>query len=435
MNKKLKVAALMILVSSLIVSCQPREQLVGDPMEEISTAYVKLVLAMGEHDADYVDAYLGPDEWKTDAVRNAWTIDEIQTRAAALYHQLNSLPSPTENLEIARTTHLAKSIQSLIARADLLSGKMLSFDQESLALYDAEAPSNSNEYYQEILDELDAQLPGEGLLIDRFERFKADFVIPPNKLDEVFRTAIAACRERTARWIDLPADESFAIEYVTDKSWSAYNWYKGDYHSLIQVNTDLPIYIDRAIDLACHEGYPGHHVYNVLLERELVRGRNWTEFTVYPLFSPRSLIAEGSANFGIKVAFPGQERLEFERHVLFPLAGLDPTGVERYYEISELSDRLQYAGNEAARRYLDGEIDRGQAAAWLSTYAMMPTPRAEQRVRFIDQYRSYVINYNLGQDLVQDYIERRGGTSDNPEQRWREFVMLLSTPMLPSELK
>ena len=37
------------------------------------------------------------------------------------------------------------------------------------------------------------------------------------------------------------------------------------------MNTDLPIYIDRAIDLACHEGYPGHHVYNVLLEKNLVR--------------------------------------------------------------------------------------------------------------------------------------------------------------------
>jgi len=70
--------------------------------------------------------------------------------------------------------------------------------------------------------------------------------------------------------VELPATERFTIEYVTGKSWSGYNWYQGDYKSLIQVNTDLPIYIDRAIDLACHEGYPGHHVYNVLLEK------NWS---------------------------------------------------------------------------------------------------------------------------------------------------------------
>ena len=61
-----------------------------------------------------------------------------------------------------------------------------------------------------------------------------------------------------------------------------------------------------------------------------------------------------------------------------------------------LVDRLSYAGNEAARRYLNGTIDRAAAAAWLERYAMYPRPRAEQRVRFIDQYRSYVINYNLG---------------------------------------
>ena len=89
---------------------------------------------------------------------------------------------------------------------------------------------------------------------------------------------------------------------------------------MIQVNTDLPITIDRAIDLACHEGYPGHHVYNASLEKALVRDRGWPEFSVYALFSPQSLVAEGSANHGVAVAFPGAERVAFERATLFPLA-------------------------------------------------------------------------------------------------------------------
>src|SRR5262249_7804215 len=139
----------------------------------------------------------------------------------------------------------------------------------------------------------------------------------------------------------------------------------------IQVNTDLPVFIDRAIDLACHEGYPGHHVYNVLLEKHLVRDRGWIEFQVYPLFSPESLIAEGSANYGIEVAFPGEERRKFEKEVLFPLAGLDPSGAERYERLRGLAESLAYAGNEAARRYLDGAIDAKAAAAWLTEYALM----------------------------------------------------------------
>ena len=36
-------------------------------MDRVAEGYVKLVLAMGAHDADYVDAYYGPSEWKTEA--------------------------------------------------------------------------------------------------------------------------------------------------------------------------------------------------------------------------------------------------------------------------------------------------------------------------------------------------------------------------------
>jgi hypothetical protein len=167
----------------------------------------------------------------------------------------------------------------------------------------------------------------------------------------------------------------------------------------------------------------------------MVKDRGWIEFTVYPLFSPQSLIAEGTANFGIEVAFPGKERVEFEQTTLFPLAGLDPSLAPAYYEAQALVDQLAYAGNEAARRYLNKEIDAAQAAAWLERYALMPHDRAAQRVRFFDQYRSYVINYNLGKDMVRRHIESRGGTPDNPTKRWQEFERLLASPRLPSGLE
>jgi hypothetical protein len=173
----------------------------------------------------------------------------------------------------------------------------------------------------------------------------------------------------------------------------------------------------------------------VLLERRLVRERGWVEFSVYPLFSPQSLIAEGTANYGIEVAFPGGERTAFERDVLYPLAGLDPATAERYAAVQELIEELSYAGNEAARRYLNGDMTREDAAAWLERWAMMPRDAAEQRTRFFDQYRSYVINYNLGRDLVADYLERQGGTADRPDVRWAEFERLLASPRLPSGLR
>jgi len=404
-------------------------------MDTIAEQYVKLVLALGQHDADYVDAYYGPPDWKKAAESSKVDLTAIGSKAAELVSALAREREPAGEMERLRRHYLQRQLSALAARVRMLKGEKLSFDEESRALYDAVAPTQPESHFQDILDRLEKSFPGSGPLVERYDAFRRNFVIPREKLDAVFQRAIQACRERTSQHMTLPADEHFTVEYVTGKSWSGYNWYQGGFRSLIQVNTDLPIYIDRAVDLACHEGYPGHHVYNALLEKHLVKDRGWIEFTVYPLFSPQSLIAEGTANFGIEVAFPGRERVEFERSVLFPAAGLDPSRAAEYYEVQALVEELAYAANEAARRYINGQIDGAAAARWLERYALMPHDRATQRVRFFDQYRSYVINYNLGKDMVRRYIESRGGTPDKPAKRWEEFEKLISSPRLPSDLK
>jgi len=403
-------------------------------MNSVAEAYVRLVLAVGQHDADYVDAYYGPQEWRPAPGSEPQSIGRLRREVARLLDAIPPGSIAGDDAAVLRRDYLSRQLQAVDARLRMLAGERLTFDEESRALYDAVAPTHPEEYFARILSELDERLPGAGPVAERYEAFKRDFIIRPERLDPVFHAAIDACRSRTRRHLPLPEGERFTVEYVTGKSWSGYNWYQGSAASLIQVNTDLPIYIDRAIDLAAHEGYPGHHVYNALLEQHLVRGRGWIEFSVYALFSPQSLIAEGTANFGIDVAFPGPERVAFERDRLFPLARLDPARAEEYYATLALTDRLAYAENEAARRYLNGEISREDAAAWLETYALQPRARAEQRVRFFDQYRSYVINYNLGKDLVRGFIEGRGGTPDNPARRWAEFGALLSSPRLPSAL-
>ena len=405
-------------------------------MNTLGEGYVRLVLAMGQHDTDYVDAYYGPAEWRKEAEAAKLPLAEIATRAAALARDLAAAAPPSAAEELVRLRHayVSRQLEALRARASMLQGAKLRFDEESKALYDAVAPAHAASEFAGVLAELERKLPGQGPLVQRLDEFRSRFIIPKEQLDATFKAAIEGCRSRTLQHITLPPGETFTVEYVTGKSWSGYNWYQGNYHSLIQVNTDLPIYIDRAIDLACHEGYPGHHVYNVLLEKNLVRDRGWVEFTVYPLFSPQSLIAEGTANYGIDVAFPRAERLEFERRVVFPAARLDSDMASQYYDVLALVDKLSYAGNEAARRYLDGEIDKNAAIDWLEKYGLSSRPRAEQRVRFIEQYRSYVINYNLGKDMVADHIEALGGTPGNPDKRWQEFARLISSPRLPSGL-
>lgn len=444
--------ALLPLLFALAAGCGKAPPPPPVTLDTIAADYVKFVLAIGEHDPSYVDAYYGPEEWRTAVREEKKDLRNLAWKASDLIKAAGKLPQtpagpPGSETELVRLRHdyLLQQSRSAATRIAMLQGSKLSFDEESRALYDAVAPTHDDAFFQERLDAIaellaklpsSAAVPSDGALRDRVQALRDRVTIPHDEVGPVFDRAIAECRARTAAHLELPAGESFTVEQVTDKPWSAYNWYQGNFRSVIQVNVSLPITIDRAVDLACHEGYPGHHVYNLRLEQKLVKERGWVEFQVYPLFSPQSLIAEGTANFGIEMAFPGEERLAFERDVLYPLAGLDPALAEPYARLVAELQRLSYADNEAARRYLDGEIDAAAAAAWLERYALATAERAAQRIRFIDTYRSYVINYNLGRDLVRRFVDARAAANGEPtaDRRWATFIELLSSPRLPSGL-
>ena len=401
-------------------------------LDDLAREYLFLELSMGAHDDAHVDAYFGPDDISAAAQQSAISLDEIRNRAALLSAGLDSARAAGgETPERVRIDGLLARVRAMLARLDLNEGKQLSFDDESLQLFGTRAPDYDASHFETILAEIDSLLPGIEPLGQRVDAFRNQFAIPPERLAAVFDAAIAECRRRTLQFIELPDGESFTLEYVNDKPWSGYNWYQGQAQSLIQINTDLPIFISRAVDLGCHEGYPGHHTFNALLEKNLVNDLGWIEFSLYPLFSPQSLIAEGSGNYGITLAFPGSERIEFEKSVLFPLAGLDAGEADRYYDLFALLAELSYAGNEAARDYLNGDITREQAIDWLVRYSLSGPDRARQRTDFFDAYRSYVINYNLGKDMVQDYVERDTG---DQAARWAKFERMLSTPVLPGDL-
>lgn len=399
--------------------------------------YVNLVLAVGRHDENFVDAYYGPQAWK--AVAEAGEprpLPELRAEAARILEGV-AASEPLAD-EALRRDYLMGQLMALDSHLARLEGHGFSFDDEAEALYQVRPPHTPEAIFEAALARLEQLLEGPGSVQDRYQRARERILVPTDRVDAVFQAAIAEARERTRRHATLPTSDHFSVEYVRDKSWSAYNWYQGGGTSVIQVNLDLPIAIDRALDLAAHEGYPGHHVYNALLEQRFAQaapeGRGWVEFTVYPLFSPQSLIAEGTANFGIEVAFPGQERLAFERDVLFPLAGLDPSEAERWARVQAEMKVLAFADNEAARGYLDGHLHRAAAEAFLVKFSLRTEAQAAQRLRFIDTYRSYVINYNLGEQLVRDWVVGQGGIVDDPDRRWTVFLELISSPRLPRGL-
>jgi len=404
-------------------------------LDKIARQYVRLVLVTGKYDSDYVDAYFGPADLKKLADSDKMTVQQIKSATNDLLLSIvNLTPKDNDPLSLKRKMYLTRLLRALKTKLEMLEGKKFSFDMESKALYDAVSPIYNIKIYDDILNQLDAMIPGRGNLTKRFEEYRKRFIISPKKLDTVFKAAIAECRKRTKKFIELPPDERFDLEFVKSKPWGAYNWFKGNSRSLIQVNSEKPISIDRIIGLAAHEGYPGHHVFHSLFEKELYKKRNWVEFSIYPLFSPVSMISEGMANFGITLVFPQNEKLAFEKQVLYPLAGINSSEAENYTKILNLIQKLTYSGNEAGRRFLDGNMSEEHTIDWLMTYQLQTEDRAMRYVSFIKKYRSYIITYNVGEDLIKSYFSKQlknGGTSAD---RWNLFRKIITGLTLPQNL-
>lgn len=425
---------MMLTIAFLIVSCEAPTQKVDvkNQIDEIAKEYVILVLQLGKYDENYVDAYFGPDEHKEYADKNELPLDSLLLRAQNLLSSIDKL----ENIEEYeyRVQNLRYFAKAMIAHTKFLSGEKFTFDQESKAIYGAVAPTHDSLYYKNILKEIDVLLPpGDGGISERFEEYKKPYIVPADKIDTVFKLAIEEVRRRSKEHISLPVSESFTSELVQGKPWGAYNWFKGDFTSLIQVNTELPFAVNKALHLASHEGYPGHHVFHSMIEADFVKENNWIEYSVYPLFSPVSIISEGTANAAQAILFTPEEEIAFEKEVLCKVANIDTNGYSRYKKVLKSFHDLGYIGNDAARYYLDGEMTKEETIEYLVKYGCRSAKRAEMNISFYETYRAYVISYSLGQDLVENYIDamiERGEAKD----KWDAFIQLIKKPIMPQKL-
>lgn len=421
--------ALVFAAALVVAACAPRAEPDLNPLAE---SYVRLALEIGTHEEGYIDAYYGPPEWKTEAEAHPRSTAELKSAADSLSTQIaEALAHARDEAVQRRARALAAYVSSARFRLDMIDGERVPFADEAERLFALRPILRPLESYDAALARLETLAPGRGSLADRVQALRDRYIIPHDKLLAVMQAAIAECRRRTAEHIDLPANENFELELVTGQSWGAYNWYRGDNHSLIQVNTDQPIFIDAAIGYGCHEGYPGHHVQGISAER-LYRDRGWVEFSIMPLFSPQGPLNEGGGNYGVDLAFPGDEKLAFERDVLFPLAGLDPATAPALADLLEALDDLRGATLTVQQMYLDGQIDRAQAIDLVQRYGVTSRARAERSLAFADHYRSYVINYSSGEDVVRAYAERSGGDND---ARWRAYESILTQPTLPADLQ
>jgi len=393
-----------------------------DPLESQARRFVMLATALGHLRPAEIDAYWGPAD--LDLREKGGTVSP-----ATLRHGLVQLRGDVaRDAPSARRDRLAARLDQLIALLDVIEKpRSLSFDRQAHQVYGLVAPAADMSGQARTLAKLDRLLPGHGDLTSRLVVWRARFVIPGARRKAVFLRALEECRARTFVHWPLPPDEKLDVVWTTEVP-AAWHRYQGHHHSLLQINPAAVADPGSALDVACHEGYPGHHVQ--FLAMDAVAGPRGlaVEDTVVILRSPDQVLREGAANYGVNLAFPDSARLAFTRDVLFPLAGFDRREAVRFVQVHQAVTELSRSVLPILRNYYDGRIASGDAMARLILEAQVSSPEA--LLEYTRDTGAYVSGYTVARDIVAACMSSRSQAGKDRWQALREIVTGPDTAIL-----
>ena len=394
-------------------------------LNDLAHTYVSLEAQLGERDRDSLDFNISTDPAILQQQHNPQPLAALRQSAEELFNQSFAIHT-TNPEEEARRAFLLEQTNALRTRIDELRGTNLDFDHESMNRFSVAALSDTEaNQRQQTRAQISTLLNNPHDLPAAYAHFETQFIVPTNRVPAVMLAAIQQCRTITLQHIQLPTNEHVDLELTGHKPWAAFSHYLGNAHSTIQLNMDYPYTLDALLTLACHEGYPGHHVFNTLRDQSLAQAQHREEFTVQPTFSPQSFISEAAATYAPTLALTQEARLHIERDILAPLAGLNHPNLELALQIEPLIDSLHTASPAIARDYLDGNLEFVRAADALRRETLMQHP--EPTLLYLNEFRSYMLTYTLGADRMKAFIEANNAT---PETRWTRYKSLMTTPTL-----
>jgi hypothetical protein len=390
---------------------------------DVPLEYVRLGLRFDRLESGFVDAYTGDPRVRGE-VRDepAPTPQQLRDQARALLRELDSAGLPDE-----RTAYLRGQLTGLECTARKMSGEPVGFVDEVAAYFQVDVELGDPAVYAEAHAELEALLPGEGTLAERFAVHRRREECPPDRLEEAVLALSSALRDRVRLDYGLPEVETVAYEVVTDQPWSGFNYYEGAFRSRVAINADLPHRLGQLPHLVAHESYPGHHTEHCRKELGLVEKDGRVEHTVFLVNTPECLMAEGLADLGIEATVA---------------TGWGPWAAEILADLGlrfdgELAERVTAAAAPLNRVRQDAAIllhDRGadpdEVVAFLQRWSLVSTERARQQLRFLTHplWRAYISTYVEGFDLLARWL------ADRPEEQpvADRFLRLLDEPLTPA---
>ncbi|HWI51917.1 MAG TPA: hypothetical protein VNT01_07235 [Symbiobacteriaceae bacterium] len=388
--------------------------------------YVCLALRMEKLFPGFVDGYFGPVEWKAlvDAEPEQLAPDLLK-QAAALADEL-----PAQGYEPRRAAYLQKQVGAMELLCRKLAGEKVSLADEVRLCFDIQPQWTPEAEFEEALAIYEDALPGEGNVQQRLGARRTRYELGREKAHLVkvlMERTMAEVRRRTLAFVDLPEGEGVSLRTVTDQPWGAYNWYHGNYQSLIEVNTDLPTNVGGLLEMMAHEGYPGHHTEHVLKEQLLYRGKGYVENSILLINTPECVISEGIATLAGEMIFGQSEARTWLSDQLYPAAGIEAV-YEDQAKLNRAAELLAgVRGNAVFMLHAEGRPD-DEVVRYLVRYGLMPEDRARKAMSFLKSplWRAYTFTYFYGKRLMLPLLQG--------EDRLQVFRRLLTEQVYPSLL-
>lgn len=392
--------------------------------------YLLLGLRFDRIEEGYVDSFTGDQRLRRQVANEpAPEPAELAAQARRLLAALPDVPR-TADFTDQRAEFIAAHLRALACSARKFAGEDVGFVDEVRDYFDVEISRGDPERYRAAHARIGEVLGGTGPLADRIEANRIADELPPERLEDAIHAFSSALRDIVRVDYPLPDTETVVYEVVSDKPWSGFNYYEGDYRSRVAVNSDLKQQLSHLPALIAHESYPGHHTEHCRKEERLVAGLGHGEQTIFLVNTPQCLMAEGLADLALYAAVgPGWGAWASE---IYADLGLRFDG-ERAEALAVARAELAEVRQDAALMLHDEHRDADEVSAFLQRWLLVNDTRARQSLRFLSSplWRAYTSTYIEGYRLLRGWIDARPAGVGLTER----FGRLLDEPLIPSSLR
>ena len=389
--------------------------------------YLLLGLRFDRIEAGYVDSFTGDPALRRQVDDEpAPDPADLARQAERLIATLPDVP-PGNGFDQARADYLAAHLRALACAGRKFAGEQIGFVAEVHDYFDVWISKGDLDGYRQAHARLDEALGGTGSLADRMHAYRSADVIPADRVGDCVEAFSSALRDRVRADYPLPDTEVITYQLVSDKPWSGFNYYLGDYRSTVAINIDGTQPMSNLPRLVAHESYPGHHTEHCRKEAGLIRGKGQAEQGIYLVNTPRCLMAEGLADLA-RYAAVGPRWGGWAAEIYADL-GLRFDG-DRAEAVADAMAGLIEVRQDAALMLHDEGRDADEVVDYLQRWLLVSDAHARRMLRFVSSplWRAYTSTYVEGYRLLRGWLDDRPPGVGLAER----FGRLLDEPLIPS---